>query len=103
MIVGIKDGFGPVVSHSREGYPVYVYKDPRSKAIGYAVILPDGRAYLSDAQGRINAGSNEGAAEVGGALALGTSALLLGAGPVGGVVAALVGAIAANRLRKRAA
>ena len=96
-------GYGPPIGQSREGYPIYLYTNPQTRAVNYVVVLPDGRAYYSDLHGRIGAVSKEGNAEVAGALVLGTSALLFG-GPVAGILGAIAGAIAANQLaRKRAA
>jgi len=96
-------GYGPSIGQSREGYPIYLYTDPQTRTVSYVVVLPDGRAYYSDFNGRIGAVSKEGNAEVAGALVLGTSALLLG-GPVAGILGAIAGAVAANQFsRKRAA
>ena len=97
-------GYGPPIGQSREGYPIYLYTDPQTRAVSYVVVLPDGRAYYSDFNGRIGAVPKEGTAEVAGALVFGTSALLLFGGPVAGILGAIAGAIAANQLsRKRAA
>jgi hypothetical protein len=46
-------GYGPQLANSHEGYPVYLYTDPHSQMTTYAVVLPDGRAFYSDAHRRI--------------------------------------------------
>jgi outer membrane lipoprotein SlyB len=41
------------IGKSSEGFPVYLYTDPQSKLRTYVVVLPDGRTFYSDRQGKI--------------------------------------------------
>jgi hypothetical protein len=96
-------GYGPRVGHSREGYPVYLYTDPHTKMVNYVVVLPDGRVFHSDSEGRIlTTFGSQANSEAVSAIVLGTGGLLLG-GPIGGIVGAIAGAIVANQLKKHAA
>jgi len=96
----LKMGYGPQVGNSHEGYPVYLYTDPQSQMTTYVVVLPDGRAFYSDAHGRIVATPVESDKQVAGA-ALGGLAGLAVFGPVGGIIGAILGAIVGNELSKR--
>jgi hypothetical protein len=93
-------GYGPQVAISHEGYPVYLYTDPHSQMTTYVVVLPDGRAFYSDAHGRIVATPVESDKQVAGAALAGLAGLAL-FGPVGGIVGAIVGAIVGNELAKK--
>jgi uncharacterized membrane protein len=93
-------GYGPRVAFSHEGYPVYLYTDPHSQMRTYVVVLPDGRAFYSDARGRIVATPAESDKQVAGALVGGLTGLAL-FGPVGAIVGAFLGAIAGNELSKK--
>lgn len=95
-------GYGSMVGRSKEGHPIYVYTDPHSKSVHYVVVLPDGKAYISDSDGHIGAGSEGGDVELFGAMVAGAGGLLLG-GPLGGIIGAIVGAIAGNQIKRRAA
>lgn len=85
-------GYGPKVGDSSEGFPVYLYTDPRSKRTSYVVVHHDGRAFYSDQKGSISAtpiapnNAMAGLALIGGLLGL-----LLG-GPGGAIVGAAAGA-----------
>jgi hypothetical protein len=94
--------YGPIIGHSPEGYPIYVYKDPRSNVESYVVALPDGRAFYSDAHGRLGQPRNEMEAEVTGAIVAGTLGGLT-AGPAGAILGAIAGALMGKILKKRAA
>lgn len=85
---------------SNEGHPIYLYTDPRTGLTNYVVILPDGRAFYSDARGRIESTPPEPNKQVGLALLGGLAGLAAGGG-VGGIIGAFLGAIAANIAKKR--
>jgi len=97
------NGYGPQLGVSAEGYPIYAYADPHSKAMSYVVVLPDGTAFYSDAAGRIiNAAHSAADAEVAGAILAGAVGALAG-GPVAGIAAAIAGAIAGRIIKRQAA
>jgi len=100
-------GYGPQIGSSPEGFPIYPYTDPQTKFTTYVVVLPDGRAFYCDAQGRIVATPNEASVRTFLALVGGAGGFLLGgaAGAIAGAIAgAVVGAIAGDKLsEKRAA
>jgi hypothetical protein len=93
-------GYGQQVAISHEGYPVYLYTDPHSQMTTYVVVLPDGRAFYSDAHGRIFAPTVESDKQAAGAALVGLAGLAF-FGPVGGIVGAIVGAIVGNELAKK--
>jgi hypothetical protein len=93
-------GYGPQVGSSREGYPIYLYTDSRTKLTTYVVVLPDGRAFYSDAQGRIVATPAKTDSAVALALVAGAAGLWLG-GPVGGIIGAIFGAIMGEEVSKK--
>jgi|SRR5580658_10403945 hypothetical protein len=96
-------GYGPQVGQSREGYPIFLYTDPQTKLVSYVVALPDGRVFSSDSEGRLlTTYGNQANVEAVTAMVLGTGGLLL-AGPIGGIVGALAGAIVGSQFKKRAA
>lgn len=95
-------GYGPQVGTSREGYPVYLYTDTRTNLTNYVVVLPDGRAFYSDAHGKIVATPVEANKQVGLAVIGGLIGLAVGSGP-GAILGALLGAAAGNILKKRGA
>jgi hypothetical protein len=95
-------GYGPQVGTSREGYPVYLYTDTRTNLTNYVVVLPDGRAFYSDAHGNIVATPVEANKQVGLAVIGGLIGLAVGSGP-GAILGALLGAAAGNILNKRGA
>jgi hypothetical protein len=88
-------GYGPQVGTSHEGHAIYLYTDPRTGITSHVVILPDGRAFYSDARGRIVSAPAEPNRPVGLAV-LGGLVGLAAAGGVGAIVGALFGAIAGN-------
>jgi hypothetical protein len=93
-------GYGPQVGRSQEGYPVYLYTDPQTRLRRYVVILPDGRALYSDAQGRIGPRQSEAQKQT--ALALLGGLIGLGAGgPVGALIGAIAGAIVGSEISKK--
>jgi hypothetical protein len=96
--------FGPIVGHSAEGFPVYLYTDPRSKLTSYVVMFPDGRSFYSNEGGQILGPPSSGGidSEVTGAIVTGTLGALAG-GPVGGIIGAIAGAFLAGKLKKQAA
>jgi hypothetical protein len=96
------NGYGPKIGQTPQGYPIYPYTDPDSKVVSYVVVLPDGRAFYSDAYGNIGRPGGEVDAEVAGAIVTGTLGALTG-GPVGAVVGAIAGAIVGKLLKKQAA
>jgi hypothetical protein len=98
----VDTGYGPMIGRSKEGHPIYIYTNPRSRSVHYVVVLPDGNAYLSDADGQIGTTPEESPAELAGAMVAGAGGLLLG-GPVAGIIGAIVGAIVGNQIKKRAA
>jgi hypothetical protein len=97
---GGQSGYGPLVGHSPQGFPIYLYTDPQSKLTCYVVVLPDNRAYYCDPQGRIvskpvNANQDVALAVLGG---------LLGAalgGPGGAALGALGGLFLSELAKKR--
>jgi hypothetical protein len=88
------------VGQTAAGQPIYLYTDPRSRFVSYVVVLPDGRAFYSDAYGSIGQPRTEVDAEVAGAILTGTLGGLAG-GPVGAVLGAIAGAIAGKLLKKQ--
>jgi hypothetical protein len=68
----------------------------------YVVVLPDGRAFYSDAHGNIVATPVEANKQVGLAVIGGLIGLAVGSGP-GAILGALLGAAAGNILKKRGA
>jgi len=98
-----QNGYGPQVGQSPEGYPIFLYTDPRSKVMSYVVVQPNGRTFYSDARGRnIGTPHSDVDAEVAGAMVAGALGALAG-GPIGAMVGAIAGAIAGKVLRKQAA
>jgi hypothetical protein len=96
-------GYCPQVGQSREGHPIFLYTDPQTKLVGYVVILPNGRAFSSDAEGHLlTTYGNQANVEAVTAIVLGTGGLLLG-GAIGGIVGALAGAIVGSQLKKHPA
>jgi hypothetical protein len=95
-------GYGPQVGTSREGYPIYLYTDPRTNLRNYVVVLPDGRAFYSDAHGKIGAAPAEANKQVVLAFLGGIVGLAFGAGP-GAILGALLGATVGNLLNKKGA
>ena len=94
-----QNGYGPRVGQTPQGYPIFLYTDPRSKIMSYVVVQPDGRAYYSDSQGR-NVGKPHGAADA--AIAGAMIGGMLGA--IAGPAVAMFGAVVAGQaLDKRAA
>lgn len=102
MSFGGQVGYGPLVGHSPEGYPIYLYADPQSHLTTYVVVLPDGRAFYSDAHGKFAVHPAESNAQVAGALVLGTAGFLVG-GAAGAIIGAIVGAFAGNEVSKKRA
>ena len=94
------NGYGPLVSRSQQGYPVYLYTDPQSKLTYHVVILPDGRAFYSDQQGRIVSNPVEAQKQIALAVLGGTTGFLIG-GPAGALIGAIAGLILSG-LPKRA-
>lgn len=88
-------GYGPQVGTSHQGHPIYVYTDPRTGIASHVVILPDGRAFYSDAKGTIVSAPAEPNRPVGLAVLGGLVGLAAGGG-VGAIIGALFGAIAGN-------
>lgn len=70
--------YGPQIGISREGHPVYLYTDPATQLTHYVVVLPDGRAFFSDQQGRILATPADTTPEVAGAILGGLIGLVFG-------------------------
>jgi hypothetical protein len=92
-------GYGRQVGTSREGYPVYLYTDVRTNLTRPVVVLPDGRAFYSDAQGRIITTPSEPDKQVGLALIGGLLGLAFGGG--GAILGALIGAAAGGFLKEK--
>ncbi len=98
-----QDGYGPRVGQSPEGHPIYLYTDPHSKLLSYVVVLPHGRAFYSDARGKIRGPAQSVVdAQISGAILTGTLGALVG-GPVGAMVGAVAGALAAKLLKRQTA
>jgi hypothetical protein len=95
-------GYGPQVGHSPEGFPVYLYTDPHTHTLHFVVVLPDGRAFFSDYQGRIGSAPPPPESNTGVALALigGIAGFLLGAGG-GAIIGAIAGGVLGSGLSKR--
>jgi uncharacterized membrane protein len=91
--------YGPQIGISREGYPVYLYTDPATQLTRFVVVLPDGRAFFSDKQGRILATPADTTPEVAGAILGGLIGLVFG--PEGAILGALLGAVAGGLSKKR--
>jgi hypothetical protein len=96
-------GYGPQVTQSPEGYPVYLYTNPHSKLTSYVVALPDGRAFYCDQQGRIVSTPTDANPEVALALVGGIIGLLIGAGPGGAILGGLIGAALGKQASKKRA
>lgn len=92
-------GYGPQIGTSREGYPVYLYTDARTNVTRPVVVLPDGRAFYSDAGGRIGSTPAEPDKQVGLALIGGLIGLAFGGGFA--VLGALIGAAAGGALKAK--
>jgi len=98
-----QNGYGPQVGQSPEGYPIFLYTDPRSRVMSYVVVQPGGRTFYSDAHGKvIGKPYSEVDAEVAAAMVAGALGSLAG-GPVGALVGAIAGAIAGKVLKRQAA
>ncbi len=87
------------VGKSRDGYPVYLYRDPYKNALRYVVVLADGRAFYSDSEGNIASPFSHSDDRFAGAVVAGALGALLG-GPLWGVIGAIGGAIAGNWIPK---
>ena len=98
----VQNGYGPRIGQTAEGYPIYSYTDPSSRVVSYVVVLPDGRAFYSDAYGNIGTPGGQLEAEVAGAMVTGTLGGLAG-GPVGAIVGAIAGAFVGKFLKRKAA
>jgi len=94
-------GYGRQVGTSREGYPIYLYIDPSTNLTRHVVVLPDGRAFYSDPQGRITTTPNAADKQVGFAIIGGLLGLAFGG--AGAILGALIGAAAGNLLSKKGA
>ena len=86
------DGYGPIVGHNSQGYPIYLYTDPQSKLTSYVVVLPDHRAFYCDQQGQIVTKPVEAKKQIALALIAGTAGFAIG-GPVGALIGAVAGLI----------
>jgi hypothetical protein len=95
-------GYGSPIGKSSEGFPVYLYTDPNSNLRTYVVVLPDGRAFYSDRQGKIVSTPQDASPAVE-ALALlgGILGLALG-GPGGAILGGVAGAALGELAKKRA-
>lgn len=93
-------GYGPLVGHSPEGFPVYLYTDPRSKLTQFVVVLPDHRAFYCDGNGRIVSRPAEANPQVAGAVVGGLIGFAVG-GPLGAIVGGILGAAVGNEASKR--
>jgi hypothetical protein len=101
---GSKVGYGPVVGHSPEGYPIYLYTDPRSKLTQYVVVLPDHRAFYCDTKGRIVSKPTEANPQIALGVIGGLIGLLVGGGnPLGAILGGIVGAALGNEASKKRA
>ncbi len=94
-------GYGSQVGTSRQGHPIYLYTDERTRLTSYVVVLPDGRAFYSDAQGNLSAAPVEPDRQIGLALIGGLIGLAFGGG--GAILGALIGAVAGGLLDKKGA
>lgn len=94
-------GYSPQVGTSRQGYPIYLYTDERTNLTHYVVVLPDGRAFYSDAEGRFVTTPAEPDKQIGLALIGGLLGLAFGGG--GAILGALIGATAGGLLNKKGA
>jgi hypothetical protein len=97
---GSQDGYGPLVGHSPQGFPIYLYTDPQSRLTCFVVVLPDGRGFYCDRQGSIVAKPVNANQDVALALIGGTTGFVLG-GPVGAAVGALAGLVLSELSKKR--
>ena len=93
-------GYGPLVGHSQQGFPIYLYTDPQSKLRYFVTVLPDQRAFYCDQRGNIVATPVEANKGVALALLGGTTGFLLG-GPVGALIGALAGLVLSELPTKR--
>ncbi len=94
-------GYGPQVGHSPQGFPLYLYTDPNSKLTTYVVVLPDGRAFYSDRNGRIVSKPTEANPQVALALVGGIIGLAVGGGPLGAILGGIIGAAVGNEASKK--
>jgi hypothetical protein len=92
------------IRKSPEGFPVYLYTDPNSKLRTYVVVLPDGRAFYSDIQGRIVSTPQDASPAVEALAIVGGVIGAFVGGPagavLGGIVGAALGQIAKNQAKK---
>jgi hypothetical protein len=93
-------GYGPLVGRNQQGYPIYLYTDPKSKLSYYVVVLPDDRAFYCDQRGSIVATPVEANKGVALALLGGTTGFFIG-GPVGALIGALAGLVLSELPKKR--
>ena len=100
-MTSVQVGYGPQVGHSPEGFPVYLYTDPSSKLTTYVVVLPDGRAFYSDRNGRIVSKPTEVNPQVALALVGGIIGFAVGGGPLGAIVGGIIGAAVGNVASKK--
>lgn len=89
---GIQGGYGPLVGHSPQGFPIYLFTDPQSKLTCYVIVLPDSRAFYCDKQGKIVAKPVAANQEIILALIGGTTGFALG-GALGAAIGAITGLI----------
>jgi hypothetical protein len=101
-MIGNNTAYGPQVAQSSEGFPVCLYTDPQTHLNKYVVILPDGRAFYSDAHGRIVSTPTEANPQVGLALVGGILGFLI-LGPGGALAGGLIGAALGNQASKKRA
>jgi hypothetical protein len=94
-------GYGPQIGTSHQGYPIYLYTDELTNLTSYVVVLPDGRAFHSDAQGRLAATPSEPDKQIGLALIGGLIGFAFGG--AGAILGALIGAAAGGLLNKKGA
>jgi len=97
---GAQSGYGPLVGHSPQGFPIYLYTDPQSRLTCYVIVLPDSRAFYCDKQGKIVAKPVAANQDIVLALIGGTTGFALG-GPAGAAIGALAGLILSELSKKR--
>jgi hypothetical protein len=93
-------GYGPVVGHNPQGFPIHLFTDPQSRMTCFVIVLPDGRAFYCDRQGNIVARPVPANQEVVLALIGGTAGFALG-GPAGAAIGAIAGLILSQLSKKR--
>ena len=100
ILITSRGGYIDQVGENSQGYPIYLYHDPRSGSVRYVVVLPDGKAVYSDPAGNITSATGQSSNAATGAMLFGLGGLAL-AGPLGGIVGAIAGAVVGPKIFRK--